>query len=101
MLPTIRLASRHDAAAVAAIYGPFCESTAVSFEYLAPSIEEMAGRIQRTTEQYPWLVLDHDGVVAGYAYASRHRERAGYMWAVDVAVYVDPAHHRRGVGRAL
>jgi L-amino acid N-acyltransferase YncA len=101
MLPTIRLASKDDAAAVAAIYGPFCESTAVSFEYMAPSIEEMASRIQTTTAQFPWLVLDDNGVVAGYAYASRHRERAGYVWSVDVAVYVDPAHHRCGVGRAL
>jgi len=101
LLPTIRLASPDDAAAVAAIYGPFCESTAVSFEYVAPSAEEIANRIRTTTAQFPWLVLDDDGQVAGYAYASRHRERAAYRWAVDVAVYVRPTHRRRGVGRAL
>jgi phosphinothricin acetyltransferase len=101
MLARIRMASRDDATAVAAIYGPFCESTAVSFEYVAPSIEEIASRIQTTTDQFPWLVLDDNGVVTGYAYASRHRERAAYRWAVDVAVYVSPIHHRRGVGRAL
>jgi phosphinothricin acetyltransferase len=101
MLPTIRLASTDDAAAVAGIYGPFCESTAVSFEYVAPSTEEMANRIRSTTSQFPWLVLDDNGLVAGYAYASRHRERAAYGWSVDVAVYVAPTHRRRGVGRAL
>jgi L-amino acid N-acyltransferase YncA len=101
VLPTIRLASTDDAAAVAGIYGPFCESTAVSFEYVAPSTEEMANRIRSTTSQFPWLVLDDNGLVAGYAYASRHRERAAYGWSVDVAVYVAPTHRRRGVGRAL
>jgi phosphinothricin acetyltransferase len=101
LIPTIRLASQDDAAAVAAIYGPFCESTAVSFEYVAPSAQEIANRIQTTTAQCPWLVLFDDGLLAGYAYASRHRERAAYRWAVDVAVYVSPTHHRRGVGRAL
>src|SRR5712671_631763 len=97
----IRLASQDDAAAVAAIYGPFCESTAVSFEYAAPSVEEMANRIQTMTTQLPWLVLEACGAVVGYVYASRHKERAGYGWSVDTAAYVSPAHHRRGVGRAL
>jgi len=39
--------------------------------------------------------------LAGYAYASEHRERAAYRWAADVAVYIAPSHHRRGIGRAL
>jgi L-amino acid N-acyltransferase YncA len=98
---TIRLATERDAAAVAAIYAPFCDSTAVSFESVAPSPEEMANRIRATTAQWPWLVLEIDGVVAGYAYASRHRDRAAYAWAVDTAVYVGDGHRGHGVGRAL
>jgi L-amino acid N-acyltransferase YncA len=98
---TIRLAQAADAAALAAIYGPFCETTAVSFEVAAPGAGEMAARIDAVTRQYPWLVLERDGAVAGYAYATRHRERAAYMWSVDTAVYVHPAARRSGVGRAL
>jgi phosphinothricin acetyltransferase len=41
------------------------------------------------------------GQIAGYVYASRHRERAAYRWTVEVTVYVAAAHHRRGIGRAL
>jgi len=99
--PIIRLAAEADAAAVAAIYGPFCDRTAVSFEYAAPSTEEMANRIRTITTQLPWLVLEHGGTVVGYVYASRHKERAGYNWSVDTAAYVSPSHHRCGVGRAL
>ncbi len=61
----------------------------------------MAARIRDTTRAYPWLVAEVDGQMAGYAYASKHRERAAYRWAVDVAVYVDPARQRCGIGRAL
>jgi L-amino acid N-acyltransferase YncA len=47
------------------------------------------------------LVLDDAGVIAGYAYAGRHRERAAYKWAVDTAVYIHDRYRRRGAGRAL
>jgi L-amino acid N-acyltransferase YncA len=101
MVATIRLAGEDDAGAVAAIYGPFCASTTVSFEYAAPPTDEIADRIRVITAQFPWLVLEDDGVVAGYAYASRHRDRAAYGWSVDTAVYVSPTYRRRGVGQAL
>ncbi len=61
----------------------------------------MAARIARISQQYPWLVCEVDGVVAGYVYACQHRERAAYRWAVDVTVYIDAAFWRRGIGRAL
>lgn len=101
MSATIRLAIEDDAAAIREIYAPFCETSIVSFEETAPTPGEMAGRIRRISEHFPWLVLDVDDVVAGYAYASPHHERAAYRWSVDAAVYVNPAFHRRGVARAL
>jgi phosphinothricin acetyltransferase len=101
MTARIRLASPDDAAQVAAIYARFCTDTAVSFETVAPSPEEMAQRIRKITERLPWLVLDDDDRIAGYVYASPHRERAAYRWSADVAAYVAADYRRRGVGRAL
>jgi phosphinothricin acetyltransferase len=97
----IRLAVAADADEIAAIYAPFCTETAVSFECVAPTPQEMAQRICKITEQLPWLVLEDGGHLAGYVYASPHRERAAYQWSVDVAAYVAPDFRRRGVGRAL
>lgn len=97
----LRMATHADAAAIRTIYAPFCEGSATSFEAHAPSLEDMEARIRKITEHCPWLVCARDGEVLGYAYASPHRERAAYRWAVDVAVYVDARHHRLGVGRAL
>jgi L-amino acid N-acyltransferase YncA len=90
-----------DAAACAAIYGPYVRNTVISFEERPPSAEELAARIERYTRTHPWLVAEDDGHVIGFAYACPHRERPAYRWAADVSVYVDRAHHRRGIGRRL
>jgi L-amino acid N-acyltransferase YncA len=97
----IRLATADDAAQIAAIYAPYVNSAATSFEIEAPGSDEMRRRIITALERWVWLVCDADGVVVGYAYGSKHRERAAYNWSVDVSVYNHESAHRRGVGRAL
>jgi phosphinothricin acetyltransferase len=86
-----------DGAACASIYAPYVTDSVASFEAEPPSAEEMSRRIR---DAHCWLVADEAGVV-GYAYGSRHRERAAYRWAADVAIYLDPAQRRQGLGRAL
>ena len=100
MTPTIRLATDDDAAALARIYAPNIVDSVISFEATPPDAAEMAARVRGVQTVAPWLVCEA-GDVCGYAYASRHRERAAYRWAIDVSVYVDRRHHRRGIGRAL
>jgi L-amino acid N-acyltransferase YncA len=101
-LPELRPADPdRDAAACAAIYAPFVTDSWISFELEAPDAAEMARRIGEYGASHTWLVAEVDGAVAGYAYGSLHRTRAAYASSCDVAVYVDPAHGRRGIGRAL
>jgi len=100
-MPMIRLATPEDAAAIAAIYAHYCETTVISFEEHAPTVEDMARRISTIAATRPWIVLEDNGRVIGYAYASAHNERAAYRWSVSTAVYIDRNYHRRGVGRAL
>jgi phosphinothricin acetyltransferase len=61
----------------------------------------MARRIADYGVSHSWLVAVLDGQLAGYAYGSPHRSRAAYASSCDVAVYVEPAYARQGVGRAL
>ena len=100
-MPRIRLASPADAERVAAIYAPSVGGRATSFEAEPPSATEMMHRIETYGAFAPWLVLEEDHGVVGYAYACAHRDRAAYRWSVDVSVYVDGTTQRRGVGRAL
>jgi L-amino acid N-acyltransferase YncA len=95
----IRLASAEDAPHIAAIYAPYVAGAATSFELDPPDTAEISRRMSSATA--PWLVGVEGREVVGYAYASRHRDRAAYQWSVDVAVYVRDDRHRRGIGRAL
>lgn len=97
----LRLAHPDDADGVSAIYGPVVETSPTTFELEVPPVGEMRRRIEETLPRWPWLVAADVAGVAGYAYATRHRERGAYQWSADVSVYIAPARHRRGIGRAL
>lgn len=97
----IRPATDADAGALLAIYRPFVEASIVSFETVTPTDDEFAGRIRKALAGWQWIVAEKDGQCVGYAYASSHRERAAYRWSVEVSAYVDPNHHRQGIGRLL
>ncbi len=97
----VRLATPADAESILAIYAPIVRATPISFEYEAPSVEQMRERIAGTLRDRPWLVADSGGQVLGYAYADRHRDRAAYQWSVEVSAYVRADARRTGIGRAL
>ena len=91
-----------DAAACVAIYAPFVEGSAVSFEHVAPDTPEFTARIERLLATHAFLVAhDDDGRIAGFAYGGPHRERAAYRWATEVSVYLDAAHRGQGLGTRL
>jgi phosphinothricin acetyltransferase len=98
----IRAATRGDAAAIAAIYAPQVLTGTASFETEAPTEADMAARIDKViTAGWPWLVVEDDGAILGYAYAAQFRDRAAYAQTCENSVYVAAAAHRRGVGSAL
>jgi L-amino acid N-acyltransferase YncA len=97
----LRLATAADAPFVHAIYAPIVRDTFISFEIDPPPVDEIARRIASTLGKHPWLVFEDGDGVAGYAYASEHRERLAYQWSVDVSCYVHERTRRRGVASRL
>ena len=49
----IRTANKDDAGRLLEIYDYYVRNTAVSFEYVTPSLEEFTGRMEHTLTQYP------------------------------------------------
>ena len=98
-MTAIRLAKASDAEAIASIYRPYVEGTRVSFEERAPDGSEMAGRMEGPL--HPWLVVEEDGHVLGYASSSPYHRRPAYRWTVETSIYLAPDAQGRGIGRQL
>ncbi|MSP94640.1 MAG: N-acetyltransferase family protein [Alphaproteobacteria bacterium] len=97
----IRPATEDDADSILAIYTPIVEQTAISFEDLPPTLEEMKCRILDYSATHAFVVAERKGMLLGYAYGSRHRERSAYRTSADVTAYVAESTRRAGVGRAM
>ncbi len=98
---SVRSASNHDAAACVAIYRPYVENTAISWETEVPSVDEMTSRIASAQKAHEWLVLEHDGQVIGFAYGQALHRVPSYQWSVETGIYVSGNHHGAGGGRTL
>ena len=73
-----------------------------SFEETPPSAEEMARRIADVTAHgLPWLVVEVDGAVRGFAYAAPFRLRSAYRYTVEDSIYLAADAARQGLGRRL
>ena len=97
----LRIAEPRDAAAIAEIYRPYVEATAISFEERPPTAEEMAVKIEKVGATFPFIVLEEAGEILGYAYATRYRERAAYRWSLEDSVYLRKDAVGRGLGKLL
>ena len=97
----IQVASVDDAEELLAIYAPYVEKTAITFEYEVPSVEEFKGRIAHVLERFPYLKAVEAGKILGYAYVSPFKERAAYSWAVETSIYVKKDKKHLGIGKLL
>jgi len=98
---TIRRATPDDAAGALAVYAPYVEDTAITFEWEVPSLEEFEGRMARTLDCYPYLVAARSGEVLGFAYIGPFSEREAYAWCAETTVYVRKDMRGCGFGGRL
>ncbi len=98
----IRDAVAGDAAAILPMYNHAALNTTAIWNDAA---SDLAGReawlASRRVAGFPVLIAELDGAVAGFASFGDFRSWDGYRFTVEHSIYVDPARHRGGVGRAL
>lgn len=102
----LRLAKLEDAEDLLNIYRPFVESedrniSDVSFEYIAPSVEEFRERIRNISKDYPYIIIEKEGCALGYAYAHPYILREAYQWCAEATIYLAPEGQGKGYGRIL
>jgi L-amino acid N-acyltransferase YncA len=99
---TLRPAREDDLPQITAIYAHAVLNSAASYEYDAPSLEEMTRRFRAITDAgFPYIVAQEDGRVFGYACASKFRTRPAYRFTVEDSIYIAPEHQGQGVGTLL
>lgn len=97
----IRPVAETDCGAVTEIYNHYIADTTVSFEVEPLSAGEMLARIKAISAQFPYLVIEEEGRVAGYCYVHPWKERAAYCHTFELTVYLDHDCRGRGLGSRL
>jgi L-amino acid N-acyltransferase len=98
----VRSANHGDLGAILALYNHhILDSLAIWRAEPVALAERQAWFEARLAKGYPVLVATVDGAVAGFASYADFRFGEGYRFTVENSVYVDAAHHGKGIGRTL
>ncbi|HTM20762.1 MAG TPA: GNAT family N-acetyltransferase [Kofleriaceae bacterium] len=97
----IELAELADLPRIVELSNRAAAETTANFATAPEPVDEWTATWRNTATFHAWLVARVDGQVAGFARSGPHRSRGAYAWIVEMSVYIDPAHHGRGVGTAL
>lgn len=94
---TFRLATLADAPKITEIYQYYVLNSNATFEITPPSTSEMQTRIADTLVNYPYIICEINGEIAGYAYASAHNIREAYQHNAILTAYL----HKDFTGRQI
>ena len=97
----LRLATLDDAEAIRQIYNIEVTSSTVTFDLVPRSLEEQRSWLAARSGAHAVLVVEVDGVVAGFGSLSKWRDRPAYSTTVEDSIYIHRDHHGRGLGKAL
>ena len=97
----IRKVTPKDTQRLLEIYSYYVKNTAITFEYVVPSVQEFEGRIRDITQRYPYLAAERAGRIIGYAYAHEFIARKAYDWSAELTIYIDSSERKSGTGRLL
>lgn len=98
---TLRPAVLEDSEGMLAIFRPYVESTAISFEWETPSLKTFQAKIKKLLPKYPCLVAEKNGEIVGYAYTAPYIVRTAYDWTAEVTIYIRADQCGQGLGRRL
>lgn len=93
-----RLATVEDALAIARIYNQGIQERVATFEDEPRSTAEVAALLDAKGDRYPTVVVERDGVVLAWAWASAYSTRGCYAGIAEHSVYVERSARGQGLG---
>lgn len=101
-MPTIRPSLPADMAAITAIYKHHVLHGTGTFEIDPPSLEDMTARREDVLSKgLPYLVLESQGKVLGFAYCNWFKPRPAYRFSAEDSIYLAADAAGKGWGRML
>ncbi|HEX5737624.1 MAG TPA: GNAT family N-acetyltransferase [Hydrogenophaga sp.] len=101
-MPLIRPSVDTDLDAITRIYGHHVLHGTGTFETTPPTAQDMATRrADVLSKGLPWLVIEENGQVLGFAYGNWFKQRPAYRFSVEDSIYMAPEAAGKGWGRAL
>ena len=99
----IRSATSADAEGIIEIYNHFIIHSHATFELEPIDANEMILRIEKVQSDFslPWIVLEEEGQIVGYAYATQWKAREAYARTTETSIYLHKDHGGKGYGKAL
>jgi phosphinothricin acetyltransferase len=97
----VRIATVHDAAAIAEVYNQGIEDRVATFETKPRTAEDQQAWLQSIAGRYPVVVAEIDGEIVGWAGAGPYRARECYRGIGEFSMYVRRDWRGRGVGDLL
>jgi L-amino acid N-acyltransferase YncA len=91
-----------DVSAITAIYAHHVLHGTGTFEITPPTEQDMATRrADVLSKELPYLVVEEDGKVLGFAYCNWFKPRPAYRFSAEDSIYLAPDAHGKGLGKLL
>jgi phosphinothricin acetyltransferase len=101
-MPIIRPSQPNDMPAITAIYKHHVLHGTGTFEIDPPSLEDMTARREDVLSKgLPYLVLENENQVVGFAYCNWFKPRPAYRFSAEDSIYLAADTAGKGWGRML
>ncbi len=97
----IRPVALSDAQAITDIYNYYVLNSVVTFEETPVSVESIQKKIEKIAPDFPFLVIEEENIVIGYAYASEWNTRSAYRFTTESTIYLKHGFSGKGYGTLL
>lgn len=97
----IRKVNDNDLSRLVEIYDYYVKNTAITFDYETPTVEEFKLKVNTIKAKYPYLVIENNNKIVGYAYAYIFKDRRAYDHSCEVTIYIDNKCKKSGYGKLL
>ena len=97
----IRPARLEDLPELLEIYNDAIQNLTATFDLEPQTLEERKLWFEAHDENYPLIVAEIDGKVAGYCSLSPYRPKKAYRQTTEISIYLNSSFRGHGIGKQL